>query len=139
MIDVAPAALVIPKSETRHVGGDIAHSASEHWIACACGAALLRSAHTFGENGKCTVCGFDKTNPGAVTVGPADGGQGKDARFPWWILFVIGAVVIAAAVVVILLLIKKKEQEEDRPDPSAPREGPGAPQNGETNGNGEDR
>ena len=139
MIEVAPAALVIPKSETRHVGGDIAHSASEHWIACACGAALLRSAHTFGENGKCTVCGFDKTNPGAVTVGPADGGQGKDARFPWWILFVIGAVVIAAAVVVILLLIKKKEQEEDRPDPSAPREGPDAPQNGETNGNGKDR
>lgn len=103
--------LILPVSTVRHVGGDQAHSNSEHWIACACGAELKHGVHTFDDKGVCTVCGFNKNNAG-------DSGF----RFPWWILIVVAAV-ICVAIPVIILLVKKKKN--DAPPPATPA--PGGP------------
>ena len=115
--------LVIPKSTTRHVGGDYAHDETEHWIACACGAELNRKEHSFGENGVCEVCGFRKTEAESVTSGPPaerkDEGKNEsknesESRFPWWIIIIV---CIALAVIVLTVIIissgKKKGKEKE--------------------------
>ena len=95
--------LILPVSTVRHVGGDYAHSSSEHWIACACGAELKHGVHTFDDKGVCTVCGFAKNGL-------------------WWILIVVAAA-ICIMILVIILFVKKKKN--DAPPPATPA--PGGP------------
>ena len=95
--------LILPVSTVRHVGGDHAHSSSEHWIACACGAELKHGVHTFDDKGVCTVCGFAKNGL-------------------WWILIVVAAA-ICIVILVIILFVKKKKN--DAPPPATPA--PGGP------------
>ena len=95
--------LILPVSTVRHVGGDSAHSYSEHWIACACGAELKHGVHTFDDKGVCTVCGFAKNGL-------------------WWILIVVAAA-ICIVILVIILFVKKKKN--DAPPPATPA--PGGP------------
>ena len=84
----------------RQRGGNQAHSNTEHWIACACGAKLDQGEHTFDDKGVCTVCGFAKNGP-------------------WWILIVVAAV-ICIVILVIILLVKKKKNDASPPAAPAP-------------------
>ncbi|MBQ9545082.1 MAG: hypothetical protein IJV00_08140 [Clostridia bacterium] len=116
--------LILPVSTVRHVGGDYAHSSSEHWIVCACGAELYHGEHIFDGKDVCTVCGFVKIAPESESEGEetAAAPQIKDARFPWWML-IIAAAMICVVILTIILLVRKKKN--DAPPPATPA--PGGP------------
>ena len=112
VVEVASTALVMPKSTVRHVGGPYGHSASEHWIDCACGAKLHTTAHKFDDNKVCKVCGYDANAPE-----PDEPGKAGNDTFPWWLWLVIGGSVllIGGAVTLIILILSKKKKDEDKP------------------------
>ena len=43
-----------------HTFGEYQHSNTEHWRACARCGEEERAAHTYGSDGSCTVCGYEK-------------------------------------------------------------------------------
>ena len=56
-----------------HVGGDMCYNEAEHYIVCVCGEHIEKGPHTFGEDGRCTVCHYKKnTNvkTGATALTP---------------------------------------------------------------------
>ena len=96
---------------------------NSHWNVCVCGEITDKAAHTFDENGVCTVCGAQKTDIPAETETtgktPAEtdkptesgqsGGDGKTGKtnLTWlWILIII---VIAGGITAAVLIIKKKK------------------------------
>ncbi len=109
VIAVSAEDLVMPVSTVNHVGGEYAHTSTEHWIACACGAELRKTEHSFDEKNVCTVCGYESKKSGNDPANPSGNGGGKVSGFPWWIFIIIGVVVAGAAVVVIIIVRKKKE------------------------------
>ena len=92
--EVDAAALSTPKSEHRHVGGEYAHSSSEHWIVCACGAELERGEHVFENGNTCAVCGYEKPST-------------------WWIWLIVAAAALLIAALAVFLILKKKKKKRE--------------------------
>ena len=135
--------LIIPVSPDNHVGGDYAHSSSEHWIVCACGAELYHGEHIFDGKDVCTVCGFVKISPESESEREEtdeapqiknesegeetdEAPQIKDARFPWWMLIIAAAVICVVILVIILLVKKKGTPSHDTADHDGPAGSDGA-------------
>ncbi len=102
------------------------YDAEYHWTECECGASTEKEAHTFGEDGKCAVCGYEKGAPAPVQTEAQTPADTQPSEKPAEngnllviiLLIVIAALLIAAAVVitVLALKLKKKKKEEQKPE-----------------------
>ncbi len=133
VIEVTAEELVIPIDPAKHVGGDLEHDKTRHWIHCACGEKIMIEDHAFDENQTCTVCGYKvgeeeeqetpevpedsakpapTPTPDANTPGTND--NDKTSPLPWIIAIIVALLLAGAAVVVILIVLKKKKEQAEK-------------------------
>jgi hypothetical protein len=78
-----------------------------HWIECDCSEKSEVSGHTFYNEGKCVICGFETTEK------TSEGGNNKTVMIVIIVVSVIGVLVVAGGVgVFVMKKIKNKETLE---------------------------
>jgi len=90
---------------------------NNHWRTCSvCNEVLAETQLTHGmENGKCTTCGYDGTEPDHAPSGTTPNSnvpqQQEKGGIPWWGLFLIGVGAVGVGVGTCILVLKKKKKE----------------------------
>jgi len=100
---VSAAEYALPIDPNNHVGGDMHHNRTSHWIKCQCGEKLDMEDHVFDENYLCTVCGYQGTAPSFRGL------------IKW--LIIGGIILILLILLIILLLLRKKKKKEEETPP----------------------
>lgn len=97
-----------------------------HWTECECGEVTDKEVHIYGEDNKCTICGFE--NPEKPTEKPTENATEKPTEqptekptesqtqpqtepsqgLPVWAVILIGVGCAAVAAVIVALIMKKK-------------------------------
>lgn len=123
------------KNPSNHVGGQIEYDENCLWTKCQCGEELEKEAHSFDENGTCTVCGYEKGNEptsentdtkpddtkpddtkpseGTNTLETSDrGGKERKSSLLWlWILL---SVIVVAATVFFVIYKNNNEKNNEK-------------------------
>ena len=120
----------VPKLEPGHTHDyKLKYDGEYHWTECECGASTEKEAHTFGIDGKCTVCGYAEGQPATepATEIPSGSHTGditeetgkpsqKDNLLLIVLIIVIAVLLIAAAVVIAVLAVKlNRKKKEEQP------------------------
>lgn len=97
----------------------VKYDETNHWNQCACGEITDKEAHSFDEQGVCTVCGFDKsgnTGDPSDKTGETDPETGSNS-LPVILIVAGSLILIAAAVCITVLAVKLKKAKKNSNTP----------------------